>query len=64
MAKLWSECTPVEQEQRRVNFGDCNRDKKAEFDAHQAELIRRFQAGETLSVAAKREARRLLRTTP
>lgn len=59
--KLWADCTPAEQEQRRINFGDCNRDKKAESDAWSAELVRLFQSGALLSRVDRREARRLIR---
>lgn len=61
MAKRWEDCTPEEKEQRRINFGDCNRDKKAERDAYQNELIRLFKSGKRLPLAARREARRLIK---
>lgn len=59
MSKPWSECTPEEQAQRRVNFGSF--DGRAAWSAYDAELLRRFHAGEPLTKDDCRRARRLLR---
>lgn len=59
MQKPWTECSPAEQEQRRVNFG--HRDSQLDArNARAAELVRRYHAGEPLSKADAREARSLV----
>lgn len=60
MAKLWNDCTPAEQEQRRINFGSA----PSSLDRHTAwaaETVRRYQEGLPMTKDAKRDARRLIR---
>ena len=56
----WNDCTPEQKEQRRINFGGAPAPIER-TDAYNVELVRRYLAGETLSRADAKAARRLIR---
>jgi hypothetical protein len=58
--KRWEDCSPEEQEQRRVNFGQ-PRDDQGKSDRYDAELLRRHIEGLPLSKGDTRKAKRMVR---
>lgn len=54
----WDECTPEQRALREAWLPTRQGDARAEYHA---ELVRRFKAGEPLTLDAKRTARRLIR---
>jgi|GEM_PF-6269601 len=50
-------------EERRIRFGGAPH-PRARQDAYEAEILRRFDAGEPMTRADKREARRIKRGRP